>query len=276
MGRKTKKSDESGGEEGCELASQASNNSAHGEVGNQALSLSDIQKLLAGMEERIIGSLTAQITSNHAAIIRHDETIQAIETSMNDFQGRITTVESTLADIVQENKQLKLKVDDLENRSRRCNIRITGIPERAEGARPTTFIESFLAEIFGPDAFPRPLTVDRAHRLAVQRRQDGAPRPFIACLHHFQMKQRIMQLAREKGPLMYRGAEIHIYADYSAEVARKRAAFTPIKSSLRNAGLAYSLLFPAKLRVVVDGTRHDFNSPAEVAAFLKRREPAAN
>ncbi|KAK1893399.1 Soluble pyridine nucleotide transhydrogenase [Dissostichus eleginoides] len=104
MGRKTKKSDnndsDGGGEEGCELASQASNNSAHGEVGNQALSLSDIQKLLTGMEERIIGSLTAQITSNHAAIIRHDETIQAIETSMNDFQGRIT-VESKLVDIVQ-------------------------------------------------------------------------------------------------------------------------------------------------------------------------------
>ncbi|KAK1894097.1 LINE-1 retrotransposable element ORF1 protein [Dissostichus eleginoides] len=256
MGRKSKKSDDSdgGGEEGCELASQSSNNS----VGNQALSLSDIQKLLTGMEERIIGSLTAQITSNHAAIIRHDETIQAIETSMNDFQGRITTVESTLADIMQENKQLKLKVDDLENRSRRCNIRITGIPERAEGARPTTFIESFLAEIFGPDAFPRPLTVDRAHRLAVQRRQ------------------RIMQLAREKGPLMYRGAEINIYADYSAEVARKRDAFTPIKSSLRNPGLAFSLLFPAKLWVVVDGTRHEFNSPAEAAAFLKRRQPAAN
>ncbi|KAF3840336.1 hypothetical protein F7725_019053 [Dissostichus mawsoni] len=154
MGRKTKKSDESdgGGEVGCELASQASNNSAHGEVGNQALSLSDIQKLLTGMEERIIGSLTAQITSNHAAIIRHDETIQAI---------------------------------------------VTGDKTAHRG-------------------------------------------PFIACLHHFQMKQRIIKLAREKGPLMYRGAEIHIYADYSAEVATKRAAFTPIKSSLRNAGLAYS------------------------------------
>ncbi|KAI4827142.1 hypothetical protein KUCAC02_030562 [Chaenocephalus aceratus] len=93
---------------------------------------------------------------------------------------------------------------------------------------------------------------------------------------HGEMKQRIMQLAREKGPLMYRGAAIHIYAEYSAEVARQRAAFTPIKSSLRNAGLAYSLLFPAKLRVVVDGTRHTFNSPAEVSAFLKRRQPAEN
>ncbi|KAK1893444.1 LINE-1 retrotransposable element ORF1 protein [Dissostichus eleginoides] len=78
-----------------------------------------------------------------------------------------------------------------------------------------------------------------------------------------------MQLAREKGPLMYRGAEIHIYADYSAEVARKRAAFTP--SSPR-----FQPPLPAKLRVVVDGTRHEFNSPAEAAAFLERRQPAAN
>ncbi|KAI4804041.1 hypothetical protein KUCAC02_025686 [Chaenocephalus aceratus] len=91
MGKKTKKSDNNDsdgrGEEGCELASHASNNSAHGEV----------------------------------------------------------------------------------------------YPSEVRVPRPTTFIESFLAEIFGPD-----------------------------CLHHFQMKQRIMQLAREKGPLMYRGAEIHI------------------------------------------------------------------
>ena len=78
MGRKAKKSDESdgGGEEGCELASQVSNNSAHGEVDNQALSLSDIQKLLAGMEERIIGSLTAQITSNHAGTMRQSRPLK--------------------------------------------------------------------------------------------------------------------------------------------------------------------------------------------------------
>ena len=87
MGKKTKKSDnnesDGGDEDGCGLASQASNNSAHGEVGNQALSLSDIQKLLTGMEERIIGSLTAQITSNHhAAIIRHDEQTPPLKSLM--------------------------------------------------------------------------------------------------------------------------------------------------------------------------------------------------
>ena len=146
-------------------------------------------------------------------------------------------MESALSCIAKENEQLKLKVDDLENRSRRCNIRITGIPEEEEGKQPTSFIESFLQDVFGAEAFPRPVTVDRARRLAIQKRQtSGAtppPRPFIACIHHFQVKQRIMQLARERGSLDYKGLEIHIYADYSAEVARRRAMFTPIKAQLK-------------------------------------------
>lgn len=268
--KKDKKHDESE-----ELAADppASDDSAHGESDSPAVSLADIQKLLTGMEERIITNLSAQIASNHAAVVKHSQAIQDIETSMNDFEGRIATLESTVGNLLKENDQLKLKADDLENRSRRCNIRITGIPEKAEGPQPTSFIESFLGEVLGADAFPRPLTVDRAHRVAIQRRQNNSPRPFIACIHHFQMKQRIMQLAREKGRLSYKGSEIRIYADYSAEVARRRAVFTPIKARLREAGFQFSLLFPAKLRVVDGGTRQEFNTPAEATAFLESRKP---
>lgn len=233
------------------------------------MSLTEIQKLLAGMEEQIIANLSAQISSNHATnITKHDQTIQAIETAMNDFDERMATMESTLSCLAKENEQLKLKVDDLENKFRRCNIRITGIPEE-EGKQPTSFIESFLQKVFGAQAFPRTVAVNRAHRLAVQKRKVGAPRPFIACIHHFQMKQRIMQLARERGSLDYKGSEIHIYADYSAEVARRRATFAPIKAQLKKDGLRFSLLFPAKLRVTVNGNKHEFNTPSEVAAFLE-------
>lgn len=151
------------------------------------------------------------------------------------------TLGSTVKSLSKVNDQLQLKVDDLENRSRRCNIRIIGIPEGNEGNKPTSFIESFLGEVFGSDVFPRPPTVDRAHRLPVQRRQDSAPRLFIACIHHFQVKQRILQLARERGSLTFRGNEIHIYPDYNAKVSKRRAAFTPIKIELRRAGYQYSL-----------------------------------
>jgi len=192
---------------------------------------------------------------------------------MNDFDGRITTLESAVRKFKKENEQLQLKVDDLDNRSRRCNIRITGLPEGAKANQPTSFIESCLGEIFGPDTFPRPLTVDRAHRLTFRRRQDSAPRPFVACFHHFQMKQWIMQLAREKGPLLYRGLEIHIYADYGAEVARKRAALAPVKTRLRTAGYQFSLRFPTKLCVITDGSRHKFNTRLKSLLFWRTDGP---
>ena len=85
-----------------------------------------------------------------------------------------------------------------------------------------------------------------------------------------------MQLPRERGSLDYKGSEIHIYADYSAEVARKRAMFTPIKAQLKEDGLRFSLLFPAKLRVIVNGNKHEFNTSPEVAAFLESRRLQQN
>ncbi|TNN58627.1 hypothetical protein EYF80_031130 [Liparis tanakae] len=41
---------------------------------NTALSLADMQKLLASKEERIINTLTAQILANHGTMARHDQT----------------------------------------------------------------------------------------------------------------------------------------------------------------------------------------------------------
>lgn len=41
---------------------------------------------------------------------------------------------------------MKVKPDDLENRSRQNNFRIIGLPENIEGQHPTTFIDTLLRE----------------------------------------------------------------------------------------------------------------------------------
>lgn len=38
----------------------------------------------------------------------------------------------------------KQKIDDLENRSRRSNIPIFGLPENIEGSKPTEFVRNIL------------------------------------------------------------------------------------------------------------------------------------
>ena len=82
-----------------------------------------------------------------------------------------------------------------------------------------------------------------------------------------------MQLAREKGSFNYSGSEIHIYANYSAEVTKKRATFAPVKAQLKENGISYNLFFPAKLQVIINGNKHEFNTPSEAVAFLEANRP---
>ncbi len=83
-----------------------------------------------------------------------------------------TTV-STLKDQIQK---LQEQQQDLENRTRRQNLRIIGIPEDAEKGRPTDFMSGFFSEVLGKEL------PDRAHRtLAPKPRARDRPRAMIIC-----------------------------------------------------------------------------------------------
>lgn len=60
------------------------------------------------MEDLIITSLTKQIFANHAAIAKLDQAIQVMETSMNDFQGRLRTLESTVKSHSKRGKEARV------------------------------------------------------------------------------------------------------------------------------------------------------------------------
>ncbi|KAJ8395835.1 hypothetical protein AAFF_G00027180 [Aldrovandia affinis] len=119
---------------------------------------------------------------------------------------------------------------------------------------------------------------DEAHRISTPRnRQDDPPRPFIARMHHFQTKERILKLAREAGLLSFCGTKVHIYLDYSAEVSKKRAAYFTVKLQRRNAGFTYRMFFPAKLQVTnKHGQKLTFPSPGEVSTFLANNLPGTS
>uniref|UniRef100_A0A3P8S1B4 L1 transposable element RRM domain-containing protein n=1 Tax=Amphiprion percula TaxID=161767 RepID=A0A3P8S1B4_AMPPE len=244
---------------------------------NAPLTPADMEKLLRSMEDRIIEKLSAQLFADRAIIERHDQTIQHMEVSLNDMETRLTTLESTCLALAKENDILKQKTEDLENRSRRNNIRIIGLPEKAEGQQPSSFTETLLKELFSAESFHTPLTVDRAHRITTSRKkQDETPRPFIVRIHRHQTKERIMKLAREAGSLFFRGSKIHIFHDYSSEVSRRRAAYFTVKSQLRNVGFQYRMLFPATLQIFdKQGDKRSFSSPEEASSFLRDRLTAS-
>lgn len=161
------------------------------------------------------------------------------------------------------------KTEDLESRSRRQNLRVLGIPENSEGPQITSCMTDFFAKTLGMDIPDGPEMLDQAHRLASRPdlSPNAPPRPMIVRVHHLRVKQHIRQLAREKGPLSFRGQPVDIFPDFTTEVASRRASFNNIKQKLRAANIRYGLLFPARLRITLNGGRYSFTAPEDAEKF---------
>lgn len=74
------------------------------------------------------------------------------------------------------------------------------------------------------------------------------------------------------GALAMDNTKMSLFPDYSAEVQKQRAKFTDAKRQLRTHNLQYTMLFPAKLRMVANGEAHFFEKPFAATQWLGRKE----
>ncbi|KAL1247028.1 hypothetical protein QQF64_034465 [Cirrhinus molitorella] len=165
----------------------------------------DIRELLGGIRSEvatlrveILAELKSSISAVKTSLLEQEQKLKDVEESLTDVDCRVTTLESTCSVLSKDNEKLRAKLDNLENRARRNNIRVIVIPEGSEGSHPSAFIEALLLEVFGEQNFARKPEVDRAHRsLAPPPKPNQAPRPFIMRMHHYQMRELVLCLARE-------------------------------------------------------------------------------
>lgn len=212
------------------------------------------------------------------ALIRND--LQKINDRVEAAEGRISTVEDQLPSMQKTLKTATLqiaallsKVDDLENRSRRSNIRLVGVPEKAEGRDPVAFLESWLSDTVGKDLLSPFFAIERSHRVPTRPLPPGAPpRPMLIKLLNFRDRDTLLRAARDKGDLSINGQRVSLFPDFSGEIQKKRMLFLDIKKRLRALGVPYSMQFPAKLRVVALNATHFFDSPKDALSWLDHNE----
>lgn len=77
-----------------------------------------------------------------------------------------------------------------------------------------------------------------------------------------------MRTSRNLSDIKFNGNKISIFPDFSATTQKQRAAFTAVKKRFRDKQLSYSMLYPAKLRVINDGKAQFFLSPSEASDWL--------
>ncbi|KAJ1138494.1 hypothetical protein NDU88_004877 [Pleurodeles waltl] len=138
----------------------------------------------------------------------------------------------------------------------------------AAAGMETRAVHTCAAELSGLGAAGEQWREVRSPRLQLERRwwpEPGRlPRPIVAKLLHYRDCNLLLQTAREKGPFQVVGSRATFFPDFTLAVQARRATSLEVKWALREEGLRYSLLFPSKLKIILDGARHSFQEPDEV------------
>lgn len=164
---------------------------------------------------------------------------------MDDAVIALERHDKELDNLKEENQLLHAKLKDLENRSRRSNHRICGIPETILDLQVT--ITALLQEhiTFIP---VKCLDFDHIHPALTRRTQDGPPRDIMIKFLYYHT---IQQAARSQESLAFQGhayqAFAHLATHYNCQKMSNEASFTDYSSPSHPVQVEISIPSPVYL-----------------------------
>lgn len=210
--------------------------------------LAAIELSRVSMEEQL-GTLTTDISlilDDHRKLA---DKVKVGEKTIADRQPAVTAQQKTLQNVLSRLATVEERKDDLEGRSRRCNIRVLGLPEGVEGTNPLAYMETWVKSFTPTTDHTAFFSIERAHRVPARKPLPGAPpRPMLAKFLHSQDRDAVLRAARNTGPLQVENKQIMIFPDYARAVQKQRSSFLEVIRRLRANNIQYSLLFPARLK----------------------------
>ncbi|CAH2251668.1 Hypothetical predicted protein, partial [Pelobates cultripes] len=145
-----------------------------------AVTKSDLQAITTAIQE----TLRTEIAGIRTELTSQAGRITAVEEASEALTARVAATDTAVARQGEMLLSVRRHLEDVDNRGRRCNIRVRGVPE-AEGPEDAVAI---LTELFCSLLQPSPPTeieFERAHRALRPRTVEEGPRDLICCLHSF-------------------------------------------------------------------------------------------
>lgn len=166
-----------------------------------------------------------------------------LETQYQDMEPRLAHVEEGTSELRNQLQATMLKCEDLENRSRRDNIRVRGLEEDCEGPDLEAFMVGLFSTILGDEA--PAVSLERVHR--VGPRNQGSTRPprdILAKFSSFKVKEKVLQKARSMSTVSFQNATCTLYQDVAQATLQRRHQFRPVTTFLRDKQIRYRWTFP--------------------------------
>ena len=94
------------------------------------------------------------------------------------------------------------------------------------------------------------------------------PRHIIITLPKIKDKERILEAAREKETVSYKGVPIRLSADFSKETLQARRGWKEVFQVMKGKGLHPILFYPAKLSFRIEGRIQCFPDKVKLKEFI--------
>lgn len=204
-----------------------------------------------------------------------DKRLTTVEHRVSNAEDRSIRHERALGYLLRREARLTAKQDDMENRLRRNNIRVYGIPEEAEGKEMVPFmVEFFRTTLTLKDDVE--IKLERALRaMAPKPKTKASTRSIIVRFLDFSVKQAVLQQAWKQRDITFQGQKVYFDQDYSPDVQRKRKKVREVIKRLREKNIKAQSAYPAQLKVFLDTGVKVFPSLLEAQSFLKELGVAA-
>lgn len=145
------------------------------------------------------------------------ERMEEMEQSLDRHAAAIRSLQTTTPNLTIAHRMALYKIEDQENRKRRNNIRIRGLPEATGDDDLLPSLRGIFNVLLGRTA-DHPLKIDRAHRdLRPRNLSSETLRDIICRVHYYEEKELIMRKAREKAPMDFDGETLLFFPDPARE-----------------------------------------------------------
>ncbi len=220
--------------------------------------------------------LREDIQATNMSVKELREEFEAIVTKTKQTRDRVDSVQAaaredkrTVMDLKDQLERLTEKMTDMEDRSRRNNVRLVGLPEGMEGPDAAGFLRANLSKWI-PSLRGRDIEIDRAHRVYDGGRGSDRPHTLIFRVLRWHDRSDILKGARQAYPVKcaQNNVTLLFFPDFSPATAIRRKAFGPVLKKMTALGLQPFLIYPAVIKLRHNGEQRSYDSPQKAEDFI--------
>ncbi len=220
--------------------------------------------------------LREDIQATNKSVKELREEFEAIVTTAKQTRDRVDSVQAdaredgrTVTDLRNQLERLTEKMTDMEDRCRRNNVRLVGLPEAAEGSDVAGFLRVNLSKWI-PSLRGRDIEIDRAHHVYDGGRGSDRSRTLIFRVLRWHDRSDILKGARQSYPVKCTQDNVTLlfFPDFSPVSAAKRKSLVPVLRSMTALGLQPFLAYPAVIKLRHGGEHRSFDSLRKAEDFV--------